>query len=330
MRTPLLIGILSTLAGSCLAADLATHELWTGVNGKTFRATFDQVLPDGQRAQFFTAKGERLIVEIAKLVPRDKELILNRENEGAKPVPAAGDPTAFKPEATLDRKLIPQFDPKKFGASNWEAMVDALWVSLLWWEQANVLEIPKKGDFDRKAEWLHKELTRRIAATGSSAATLEDAQKGMDKYFQENLKDVAGCRIYLEKKDFTPARLGRLCQGANAVILKMTMTYANGRGFSVCTVLESITEDGKFVLHVFGKRFTGSIQPVKDSKHAKEFVLDNRGDLPARYAESEAHFEMGFDGWNGVLVLRPYIYAQPGKPSPLPPDAELAPAKTVE
>ena len=104
---------------------------------------------------------------------------------------AAGDPSAFKPESAPDRATIPRLDPKNFGASAWEAMVDAVWVSLLWWEQTNVLEVPKKGDFERKAEWLHKELTRKIASAGKSAVTLEETQKGLEEYFLENLKEVA-------------------------------------------------------------------------------------------------------------------------------------------
>lgn len=323
--------VLIGLVGIATAAEIDDDRTWSGVNGKTFRATFDQILPGGGRARFITAKGEQVVVDVEKLLPRDKDLILKGREKPAPP--AASDPAAFKPEVAVARKTIPQIDPKKFGASDWEAMTDTLWVSLLWWDLTRVLEVPKKGDLDRKAEWLHKELTRKVATAGKSSVTLEEAKKGVEDYFQENLKEVAACRVTVEKEDLGFARLGSFCEGSNAVILKMTMEYGNGRDFSICMALESIDSDGRFAFHVFGKRFTGiaKVVPADEGKGKQdkqvEFVLENRQDLPDQYARNEARFFLGGKSWNGVLVIKPYVFLTPGKPVPLPPAPEPVPVK---
>ena len=86
--------------------------------------------------------------------------------------------------------MIPERKPEDFGGTDNEALVDALWVSLLWWTAFNVMPVPKTGDFERKAEWLHKELTRYVAASGSSSATLEETKEGLEKYFSKRLEDI--------------------------------------------------------------------------------------------------------------------------------------------
>jgi hypothetical protein len=319
------LALLTLLGGSAAAETCYDERIWSGINGKTFRGNFNRVMPDGTSAEFYTDRGKLVVVALSNLIERDRQLIFDRDKKDAPAV--AGDPAAFKPQPTPNRSTIPSLDPKKFGASNWEAMVDALWVSLLWWNQSDILEVPKKGDWERKAEWLHKELTRKMASTGKSSTTLEEAKTGLEKYFEENLKEVAACRILIEKDDLSFSRLRLFCAGANVVILKMTMTYDNGRDFSVGTALETIGDDGKFVFHIFGKRFTGMAKAVpaegKDARKV-EFVLDDPKDLPAYYAQNGARFFLGGNSWNGALFITPYIYLTPGKPVPLPPAEDSA------
>jgi len=322
-----LLGVLGCLGGLAAADDLVSERLWTGINGRAFRGTFHQISADGMKAEFLTEQGKTMTVALANLIQADRERILNR----GKAVPAAnptpvGDPAAFMPAATPNRTLVPGLDPKQFGGSTNDSLVDALWVSLLWWDQAGVLGVPKKGDLERKAEWLHKQLTRVIAASGGHVASVEEAKKGLEKYFLTELKELATCRTIVEHGDFSAARLAHFAQGANVVILQMSMTYGKRKDFTMCATLEAIDLDGKFAIHVFGRRFTGRLKPVKEQKDrnartvACEYVLDRREDLPDDYARNEATFFMGTSPLDGVLVLKPYVYQTPGKPSPLPPD----------
>lgn len=330
MRALYFTGMLAYLAGPVWGADLQGEQLWTGSNGKVFRGTLHKILPDRSKAEFLSQDGKILTVALANLIQADRERILNPD----KPVPSkTGDPAAFRPAGSPDRTLMPSLDPKLFGGSTGESMTDALWISLLWWNQSGVLEIPKKGSFERKAEWLHERLSRLVATGGKSGASSDHAKGGIEEYFSEDLKNVAACRVIEESNDFSAAGLSRLAQGANAVILKMTMTYANSRDFILCAALESLQEDGRFVMHVFGKRYTGQLKPApKDKKHDSgrvvwEYVLDASPALPEYYARNEARFFMWNGSWNGALVIKPYVYLIPGKPSPLPVDDEFAPAK---
>jgi hypothetical protein len=334
MKLMRLIGVLICLGSLVCAEDLHREHLWTGINGKIFRGTFHRFSPDGTGVEVLSNEGKIITVAIANLIQADRDLILKHNNPDLSSAASpAGKAEAFKPAGSPDRSLMPDLDPKQFNCSTDEAMVDALWISLLWWNKTGVLEIPKKGDFERKAEWLHKLLTRLVAAGGRSSASLDDAKEGVEKYFVDEMKELAACRTFVETKDFSAARLARFTQGPNAVILKMTMTYANGRDFSISAVLESIQDDGRFTLHVFGKRFTGQIKPIEKENGRQsgtipvEYVLDGAQAIPAYYAQNGAKIFMGNRPWNGVMVLKPYVYHTPGKPSPLPLDDEFAPAK---
>lgn len=119
---------------------------------------------------------------------------------GEKPKQPAHDPAKFKDLPFADRNLIPERDPHDFGGNDDKSMVDALWVSLLWWNAFEVMPIPKSGDFEKKAEWLHEELTRYIAKSGNRAATVEDAKEGIEKYFSRRLAYISSCKVSTFKK----------------------------------------------------------------------------------------------------------------------------------
>lgn len=311
MNLSIAAALLSILGSLTAAAAPMTERNWTGTNGRTFRGTFHQISPDGTKVDFINTQGKRVTVAFANLSKVDQDLLLA---PAAPQTPAGG---GFKSIPAADRSLIPDVDPKDFGGNTDEPLADALWVSLLWWDKTEVLAIPRKGDFEKKAEWLHKELMRALDKGGRGAASLQEGQKAVQEYVAKRHAEKATCRVIIERNDFSTARLARLTGGADIVLLQMTMPYDNGRDFSVTTALETVTEEGGFVFHVFGKRFHGTIKP--DAEGAAEFVLANRADLPAHYATSGARFFLKKDTWNGVLVIQPFIYQTPGKPSPVPP-----------
>lgn len=332
MRFLILAPVLVCLLG-VFTAQAAVERLWTGVNGKTFRGSFHQLTADRKKAEFLSTDGKLLTVALDNLVPDDREWILNPAKVVAVDPAAPGDIGLFKPVVSPSRNLTPQLDPKSFGCPTDKSLVDALWISLLWWDQTGVLEVPKKGDLESKAEWLHKKLTRTVV-NGGDNVTAEDAKQGVEEYFSEELEKVAACRINIEPRDFSAVRLAGFLQGPQAVVMRMSMQYSNGGDFAVSSVLESMTEDGKFVIHVFGRRYSGSLKPIETGKSEgkavaktgppgsvpSEYVLDRRQDLPDYYAQNEARFFMGLKTWNATVVLKPYVYLTPGKPVPLPAD----------
>jgi len=321
--------LLICLAGISLAQDTA-ERVWTGSNGKSFRGRFHKLSEDGQKAEFLSSDGKLLAVALGNLIPADRERLLNPVKPSVAPA-AAGSSTDFKPAASPDRSMTPLLDPKSFGGSTDESLVDAVWISMLWWDRTGVLEVPKKGEFESKAEWLHKKLTRAMD-TGNDSMSADDAKTGVAKYFSEELKELADCRASVKTLDFSATRLAGMLQGSNAVVMRMSMQYANGRDYAVSAVLVSMSPEGKFVIHLFGKRFAGRIKPMEGSKPGppgsvpSEYVLDQPEDLPDYYAKNEARFFMGEKSWNATLVLKPYVYLTPGKPAPLPPEEPVVPA----
>jgi hypothetical protein len=305
------------------SAQTTPERLWTGINGKNFSGVFHQLSPDGKKAEFLSSDGKLVSVAVENLIPKDREVILNPLKTNVSDVTVVADMSLFKPVASPSRQSTPLLSPKTFGCSTNQSLVDALWIALLWWDQSMVLEVPKKGDLESKALWLHNKLTRAVVVGGDNP-TAEDAKKGVEDYFADELEKVAACRVKIEQKDFSPTFLAGLLQGSNAVVMRMSMEYSNGKNYTMSSVLESMTQDGNFVIHIFGKRLKGRLKLMEAEKRGVnppvfwEYVLDPTSELPDYYATNEAKFLMGKTTWNAVLVLKPYIYLTPGKIAPLP------------
>jgi hypothetical protein len=308
------------------APDPTTERTWTGKNGAhfvgTFARTFEQ---DGRKAQFINSQGKSVIVAFDNLSEADQEIILTFERkapaETAKP--AASHSEFFKELPAADRSKIPPLKPKDLGGTDDEALVDAIWVSLLWWEISGIMPIPKSGDVTRKAEWLHKELSRGISKGGRSSASLEDARDGVAEHFEKRMDDVGTCKATIHPT-VDVETLSKLASGNTIVVLKMTMTYSNSRAFSVASALESMEADGSFVIHMFGTRFTGKMTPMPAKGHPVDrlpkphlITLNNPDAMPDHYRTQGAAFSIGDNSWNGALSLEPLVYKTPGKKPPV-------------
>ncbi len=308
-----MIGVI--MVGTMMFASAAEERVWTGVNGRTFTGSFHVFSSDRTKATFLTREGQLVTVALQNLIPADRELLLNPPK--AAPAPAAGD--GFKELPESNRGRIPSLHPKEFGASDAESLTDALWIAMLWWDKVGLLEVPKAGDEDSKAEWLHKELTRQLSRGGRSAASLEEAKAVVEEFFADHHKDTATARAKILSHDLSMADMVATLKGSDAVVMKLTMTYENNRDFSICTVLEQLTPQGEFAFHVFGRRLRGKVLTAADG--SLEFSVLNREELPPHYATQGARFHYKPDrAWNGLLVMQPFVYATKGKPSPLPPE----------
>ena len=321
--------LLLTLALTCLPAfsqtDPSAERLWTGMNGATFRGTYARTLDFGAKIEFLTSTGKVVQVAIENLSKKDQEVILGFEKTlRGKPEKEAVTEDDFKKLPAADRALIPERDPEDFGGTDDDSMVDALWISLLWWNAFEIMPVPKSGDFDRKTEWLHKELSRYISKGGNSATSLEDAKEGVAKYFERRLEDTGACKVTIIKEGLNPESLSGLVTGNDIVIAKMSMTYSTGNDYSICAALESVKVDGSFALHFFGKRFTGKMEVTEETakmpphQRSYELVLNDRQNLPQYYKDQQPRFYLSTGRWEGLLLVKPYVYKEPGKPMPIP------------
>lgn len=314
----------TSLCGFVFAGQPVSEKTWTGVNGKSFRGTFVRLSEDKSTVEIATPQGKILKVAFTNLIKMDQEYVLDPSGKAAPDKETtAREARGFKQLPAPDRALYLPLKPKDYQVEEEEAMVDALWVSLLWWDLTSQVSVPKSGDLDAKARWLHKQLVRKVAQPGRDVASLEEGAAGIIAYFNEELKETATCKTEtIAIKELTPARVSEQCTGANVVILKMTMTYSNNRDFSTCLALESMDASGKFTAIAFGKRLPGRMVEAngsgKDGKKIYNIQWDNPDTLPEHYLKNGAQFHMGPSSWNGALVLKPFIYQLPGEETAIP------------
>lgn len=321
-------------------AQVSGERIWTGANGKNFRGTFHRLAPDKKTADFLSTEGKLITVSIDNLSAPDRELLLN-PTRAPKTAPAslpedpapAGEkssvgqmlpaPEGFSAIRQPHRQISKLMVPKSYGGTNSGDLVDAAANAIAWWDQSNVLAIPSRGDDFDKIRWVRKRLDGMMK--GGKNPDANDLKLGIEKYFASELKDIATCRVTLETKDFSVKRMAEMAKGADAIILEMSMTYGNGRDFSVNTHLETITEDGEFSMILHGKRLFGILKPPvkkglpESDGPTLEFVISNPTELVDFHIENEARFHIGARIWNTIIAVRPYIYAEEGKPVPLPP-----------
>ncbi len=303
------------------------ERMWTGMNGKNFLGVFARTFEDGgKKAEFIASGGKVVTVALDNLIEQDRQLILVFEGKApAKPpVPAVDQSEFFKKLPIAARNKIPAMESEEIGAIEYESIVDAVWVSLLWWDSEGIMPVPKSGDFDRKADWLYKELTRSIEERGDETATLEQTKEGLAEYFEKRLEETGSCKSVI-LTEVNADILSRMAVGNTIVILKMTMTYADSdKAYATAATLESMTPDGTFVMHMQGRRLTGKMTAVPAKKGARngvnvqEFSMTNPEAIHDFYKSKGAKYSIGGESWNGALLIDPFVYKTPGKKAPIP------------
>ncbi len=302
------------------------ERTWTGVNGKNFLGVFARTYEDGaKKAEFITTSGKVVSVALDNLIEEDRRLILVFEGKApAEPaVPAVDQSEFFKKLPIAARNKIPPLESEEIATVEYESIVDAVWVSLLWWDAEGIMPVPKSGDFDRKADWLYKELTRGIKERGTETATLEQTKEGLAEYFERRLEETGTFKAkFLFNVDVE--NLSRSTTGNTIVVLKMTMTYSDSKAYSTAAALESMAPDGTFVMHMFGRRLTGKMTAAPAKKgggngaKAFDLIVSNPEVIPDYYKQNGAKFSIGDRHWNGALLVDPYVYKTPGMKAPVP------------
>lgn len=329
-RRILLPFCLALLAGSLSAQD-KTERTWTGLNGKSFQGKFQSLSEDKYSAEFLSPGGKVLRVVLNKLVAADRKLVLSLAAnpdgapapDGGKASPAPATPEGFKEIPAPPRKMEPLLDPMDHGGKSGGPLVDALWTGILWWESSKVLAVPGRGDLEKKANWLHKRLTD-LVEKGGGDPNAEDVKRATEEYFAAELKEVATCQVTIDNEDLSAGHLSRIANGVNVVVMRMGMTYENGRDYGVNMVLEEMTPEGKFTVVLRGVRLTGLVKPVSKDKSnvpgflESEYVFDNPSLLPELYKKNGAKFFTRPQTFNASILIRPFLYAEAGKPVPVP------------
>ena len=317
------------------AGELDSERVWNGKSGKTFRGTLHSVTGDGSAVDILDAQGKLYRVAIANLNDADRKLIetWGEPDPGKKDPLAPGDLAAFKTLPELDRKKLPIINQGELGQKASDCVPSSFCNFLLWWDQEKMLEIPKRGDFDSKAEWIHSKMARYCGTRNTAGTNGTDAREGFTNYFEKEIGDLATLRIH-EDHDVRPENLARYTTGANATMLEMTTVQSNGSEGGHWVALVSAEPGGRVVFNTWGAQFEGLIRVFKPSEKpvtlgtqtvpstTYEIVLTNRDKLPQWVNNSGTRFVLDPSKWDGIIVVRPYIFSEKGKKS-APPEEPL-------
>lgn len=316
------------ISSAAPAEPMPTDErTWTGTNGKTFVGYYHRTFEDGgKKVQFADSAGKVITVAFENLSEKDRELILAIEGKASeKPAaPAVDTSELFKKLPAADRKKFPAVETDEVGTTDYESLVHALCGALLWWDEQGIMPVPKSGDFEKKVDWLYKELTRAVEERGDETASLQQAKGGLAEYFEKRMEETGACRSVIVT-EVDAEHLSRAASGNSIVILKMTMTYSNSdKAYATAAALESMGPDGAFVMHLNGRRLTGKMTAAPgrkgDVEGAKvhDLTVTNPEAVHDYYKSRGAKFSIGDKPWNGALVIDPFVYKTPGKKVPIP------------
>jgi hypothetical protein len=326
------------------SSDITQERIWTSKDGKTLRGTFVRLINDGKQVEIFNASRNVVVIALENLSVADRELLLATGSaKKTKPVQQPGDSSAFQDFAALDRKKLPLISQGDFGNKESDCVPSSFCNFLLWWDQEGVLEIPKRGDFEKKAEWIHSRLARYCGTRNTAGTSVSDASKGFTEYFTKDIPELATLKIKIDN-DLRPANLARYTSGVNATMLQMTIREPGSGDSGHWVALLSAEEDGTVVFHTWGIRFEGKIEAIGQSppivvkidgqerkfqsEHSTsyEIKITNREDTPEWFRNSRQRFLLLPEASDSIYVLKPYVYKEKGKIANAPLDPSLDPA----
>jgi len=312
VKNILLWGLCLLWAGGVHGQDFAGERLWTSKDGKTFRGSFHRVLPSGDKAEIADAQGKIYQIPLSVLSDADRALILK-----SPPVPAA---RVYKELPVLDRSRIPVINQGDFGQKSSDCVPSSFCNFLLWWDQEKVLEIPKRGDFQKKADWIHTLMARLCVTRNNSGTSLSVVKEAFEKYFKTELAEVATCE-YEEDYDLRPENMARHTVGANATMLGMTIIDSRNKESGHWVALISVDPTGKLVFQTWGARFEGELK-VLEEKPGEFYQIDGKK-VPATKYEIRILNALSLLEWvredgirfvldpakrNGVFTIRPLVF----------------------
>lgn len=313
---------------------LAEERIWTGKNGQQIRGKHGMVTPNRQWIDL-TVMGKNRRIAIANLSDADQAFIhscLDGKVTKPEPVsPPSGDPAAFKDAGQPDRSQLPLLNQGDHGQKQSDCVPSSICNFLLWWDQAGILPIPKRGEFADKAEWIHTVMARYCRTRNTAGTDVRAALDGIGEYFAKEVADLATVRSKIDH-DLRPRNLARYTRGTNATMLEITTRREHGADGSHWVALMNAEEDGRVVLHTWGARFEGVLKvfeedptPVRVNgqtipKTSYEIEFTNRDSLPQWVKDAEMRFLMFPERHDGIIVVKPFLYAIPGKRSAPPPD----------
>lgn len=319
------------------AADPNQVRRWTGTNGKSFEGAYIGVDKSTGKLAILSSEGHIFHIAPENLSKKDREWLEAAQNPGRRDSPPAaagkepaGDPAKFLPDPPLDRTTLPVLNQADYGSKAMDCVPSSFCNFLLWWDQVGYLPIDRRGDFDRKAEYIHSRVARYFGTRNNSGTSMRHAEEGIRKYFEKDLADLATFRIRTDR-DCSAENIRRYATGPNAILLEVSYYLGDDYEGSHVVALSHVDADDNLVFVTWGSRLRGKLKPIEapvrlpDGTPAPtlknyELVIQNRGDLSEWARTNEVRFKIIPRFHDGIMVISPYRYKEAGQPAPPPAD----------
>ncbi len=332
--------LLSLAALTCLQnatfADISGERVWTGKNGATFLGTYANIEPDG-KILFLLSSGKATRVSPDNLSEPDMELIKNHRSPPAENDSKTGDLSKFLPEPILSRANIPVVNQSDYGNKASDCVPSSFSTFLLWWDQNNFIPIDKRGDFARKAQYIHTRTSRYFSTHNNKGTSHDDMHEGIGKYFSKDLGDIAAYRI-ATVYDCDAGTLARFTQGSLATMLSLSVYHDGDYKAGHMVALADADPDGSLVIHTWGKAMKCKLDLVEEqrfphwdangsaSAQASHYrlVFTSPDALPQWMIDQKVTFEIVPRNHDCLFVAAPYRFATDGAKALPPEDPRLA------
>ena len=278
-------------------SELYELRIWAGKNGSEFVGAL--VKEEGKILHIQRAEDQK-VLKIAKsnLSPRTLAWFENTKAG----VPKPGEITPFAnsvrydlmTDADIDRTALPVLDQSDYGTKASDCLPNSYAAFFLWWDQKGKLTIPKGRDFEAKAQWIHRELSKRCGTRNNSGTSFRATAEGLREYFANFYEDKYR-PVLNTVYDVSPASLAKHTKGMNATVLCLS-TYEGRRlrqsnaGYHAVSLID-VQENGRISLATWGILLHGQMTPLPEEDIPREARFP-RGTPPVIY---EVIFDEGLD-----------------------------------
>ncbi len=335
MKSFLFITALACLQ-SITFADITGERVWTGKNGNTFLGTYANIEPDG-KILFLLSRGKVVRVAPENLAESDLELIETHRLPPAENAPTSGDLSKFLPDPNLSRANIPVINQSDYGNKASDCVPSSFSTFLLWWDQNNYIPIDKRGDFPKKAQYIHTRTSRYFSTHNNKGTSHDDMHEGIGKYFSKDLEDIAAYRI-ATVYDCDAETLARFTQGSLATMLSLSVYHDGDYKAGHMVALADANPDGNIVIHTWGKAMKCKLVLVGEqrfphwdangsaSAEASHYrlVFTSPDALPQWMIDQKVTFEIVPQSRDCLFIAAPYRFAKDGEKAPPPEDPRIA------
>lgn len=329
--------------GALRSEDIRAPRAWKSKTGEIYDGRVHSWYDDGKGIAVQTADGKLERVMIIDLSEPDRDFLVRciaAIDSGLPPGPAGvkkllplgeNDPV-FARLPAIDRMKIPTINRKTYGQKGSDSLPISFCDFLLWWDQELALQIPKRGDLEKKAEWAYDRVAKFCETSNRSGTFHSEKAAGFLTYFEDELEGVATCHFKTDY-DLRPKNLARYTVGCNATILSLTTLTGRQYG-SLAVALISADPDGRVVFQAWGFRMAGQIVmfekddsltgsgPQAVPATSYEIIIDRDPSVPQWLIDKR--FLLDPLKSDCLLIVKPYAFSAKGISSRPPDDPLMA------